>query len=194
MKGIIFSSDFDLPYAESCANHLETLGIAPLIIKGIPAGREQLGLRGSQVAREMLDAMISSTGDDNEVVFRIDVDTKLLPIGAEWLGGITHGEARGYMVGNSKVCVCSGGTRKHLLNIRPLLQTAIGEGCCSGCLINFALNQMKDGGGIMKRTRGLWRLNPDEETPPDAHLITMPPRELDSQRKAQMELMWGATE
>lgn len=193
MKVVIFSSELDLPYARECRKHLaDKFSINARIEAGLPSDPKLLGLMGDGTAREMCRAMIAACENENDVVAKIDADTKLFQLGADWLSlADTANGARGYFVGLPRaICLTFAASRKHLEETYTLLKKTKGNGC-AGCLICQALK--RTGAGI-SISRGVWNTGQDglsENTPQDTHLLTLPTRSLDSIRQKQMEHFWA---
>lgn len=193
MKAVIFTSERELPWARVSRDCLaEQFEVESLIVSSLPEDKNINGLVGDKTARAMCRELIDFADTDDDVMVRIDVDTKLSREGVKWLQKAENGVARGYLIrGRSRACNPFSATRRQLIKAQDLLQRTHGNGC-SGCYICLALKRT---GGFLT-TPGFW-VTPESgqmiDAPHDAHLATLPHQQLFSVRSAQLDRFWDTT-
>lgn len=179
----IFSSETDLPWANKCAAHMESLGFAPHIITGIGDG----SLLGPAIARGMVAAMIEIA--DGGIVAKCDVDSKLTLPGADWLHAATEEEARAFTKGHGNTCIAFSAHVERLALIHDWLEGGTGN-ACSSCTICFGLRAPSVSGGIITRQRGAFRFSAGDTFPAGAMIGTLAHHELPEIRAANMAGLW----
>lgn len=180
----IFASEEDLPWYDLAAADARANGFDPHVIRGIGNGL----LSGPRMAQEMVAAMLDiSTGG---IVAKLDVDTRLTALGAEWLAGATGTHGRRFGQGQAPRCVGFSAHVDRLRKVHAWLDGGRGNACAS-CTICFGLKMTPVSGGRMSVKRGLVSFRDGMWIPPESLAITLPARELPSQRTRNMDALWN---
>jgi len=180
----IFSSQTDLPWAQKCAEHLESLGFKPHVISHIGGG----SLVGADIAREMVAAMIEIA--DGGIVAKCDADSKLSQAGADWLHASTAEESRAFSKGHGNTCIAFAAHVDRLSRIREWLVPAYGNACAS-CTISYGLRSPTISGGTIARQRGAYSFTLGNPNPNGAMIATLPKFELSEMRDVAMSEIWA---
>lgn len=180
----IFASEEDLPWSDLAASDARANGFDPHVIRGIGNGL----LSGPRMAQEMVAAMLDISTDG--IVAKLDVDTRLTALGAEWLAGAAGTHGRRFGQGQAPRCVGFSAHVDRLRKVHAWLDGGRGNACAS-CTICFGLRIFDVSGGSMETKRGLITYKAGSEVPPEALAITLPAHELPSQRSRNMDALWN---